>query len=77
MDATEFRRAGRQMIDFIADYLENIRERPVLPSVKPFYIRDVVPESAPEKAESWDAMFADIEPVIMKGVRFLIKFNSI
>jgi hypothetical protein len=70
MDAAEFRRAGRQMIDFVADYLENIRERPVLPSVAPFYIRDVVPESAPEKPESWQSVFADIEPVIMQGVCF-------
>lgn len=68
MNSEEFRQAGRQMIDFIADYLDNIRDRPVLPSVEPFYIQKVVPESAPEKPETWESVFSDIEPVVMDGV---------
>jgi len=31
----EFRVFGRAMIDYVADYLENIRDRKVLPDVKP------------------------------------------
>lgn len=27
MDATEFRKFGRAAVDFVADYLENVRER--------------------------------------------------
>ncbi|CAG2102621.1 unnamed protein product [Medioppia subpectinata] len=68
MDATEFRSAGKQLVDWIADYLENIRERPVFPSVKPGYIKQYIPETAPESGESWSAIFADIDRVIMPGI---------
>lgn len=39
-----------------------------MPSVKPGYLRPLVPEQAPEKAEPWTAVMADIERVIMSGV---------
>ena len=29
----EFREFGKAMIDYVADYLDNIRDRPVLPKV--------------------------------------------
>ncbi len=38
----EFREFGRAMIDFVADYLENIRDRRVLPEVKPGYLKHLV-----------------------------------
>lgn len=66
--AEEFRRAGYQLIDYVADYMENIRERPVLSSVQPGFMRQLIPESAPEKGESWEAIFQDIDRVIMPGV---------
>lgn len=56
------------MVDIIADYLDNIRDRPVLPSVQPFYINDVVPPEAPEDGEPWRDVFNDIEKVVMPGV---------
>ena len=56
----EFREFGRAMIDFVADYLENIRERRVLPEVKPGYLKHLVPKEAPEEAEQWtDVMTGD------------------
>lgn len=57
------------MIDYIADYLENIRSRRVFPGVKPGYMSDLVPESAPDTGEPWEQIFADVERVIMPGVR--------
>ncbi|CAG2111888.1 unnamed protein product [Medioppia subpectinata] len=68
MDATQFRAAGIQLIHYIADYFENIRERPVFPSVKPGYIKQYIPETAPESGEPWSAIFADIDRVIMPGI---------
>ena len=78
MNGDEFRVAGKQMIDYIADYLENIRERPVLSSVEPFYIRSLVPDSPPEQPECWNDVFGDVEKVIMDGVSFLrfLKFEK-
>lgn len=36
--------------------------------MKPGYLRPLVPEQAPEKAEPWTAVMADIERVVMSGV---------
>lgn len=47
----EFREFGKAMIDYVADYLENIRDRPVLPNVKPGYLKEMVPEEAPHEPE--------------------------
>lgn len=68
MDSGEFRAAAHQMIDYVIDYLENIRERRVVPTVKPGYLRELIPDSAPEKGEPWEAIYQDIERVITPGI---------
>ena len=68
MNAEEFRKRGRQMIDYVADYLENIRQRRPLSNVEPGYLSKLIPERAPEEGEEWDDLFKDIERVIMPGV---------
>jgi len=39
------------MVDFIADYLQNIRSRRVFPDVSPGYMRTLVPDTAPSDPE--------------------------
>lgn len=56
------------MVDYIADYLENIRDRRVFPNVTPGYMRDLMADSAPLEGEEWSTIFADIERVIMPGI---------
>ncbi|CAF4047549.1 unnamed protein product [Rotaria sp. Silwood2] len=68
MDADEFRQRGKEMIDFIADYLTNVRTRRVFPNVKPGYMRPMIDDEAPRQGESWDNIFNDIERVIMPGI---------
>ena len=63
------------MVDYVADYLENIRDRRVFPDVKPGYMRDLVPESAPMDGEKWENIFNDVETVIMPGV--ILEFRLI
>lgn len=60
--------AGKEMVDYIADYLENIRDRRVFPNVKPGYMRNLLPESAPLEGEDWSKIFVDVERVIMPGI---------
>ena len=59
---------GKEMVDYIADYLETIRERRVFPDVKPGYMRELVNDTAPTDGEDWDCIFKDVERVIMPGV---------
>ncbi|XP_055839656.1 aromatic-L-amino-acid decarboxylase isoform X1 [Episyrphus balteatus] len=68
MEAAEFKDFAKSMIDYIAEYLENIRDRRVLPEVKPGYLRPLIPDNAPLKPDSWEDVMSDIERVIMPGV---------
>lgn len=64
---------GKETVDYIADYLKNIRNRRVFPDVIPGYIRELLPDSAPEMGENWDDIFKDVERVIMPGVCEILK----
>ncbi|XP_034050932.1 histidine decarboxylase [Thalassophryne amazonica] len=68
MQADEYNRRGKELIDYITHYLSTIRERRVIPDVKPGYMKDVIPDSAPVEPEEWESIFNDIEKVIMPGV---------
>lgn len=68
MDAAEFRRRGKEMVDYVADYLENIEERPVYPDLEPGYLRCLIPSEAPLEPESYEDIIKDVERVIMPGV---------
>ncbi|XP_076271306.1 aromatic-L-amino-acid decarboxylase-like [Rhynchophorus ferrugineus] len=68
MEANQFKEFGKAMIDYTAEYLENIRDRRVLPTVEPGYLRPLIPENAPEKPEKWEDVLKDVERVIMPGI---------
>ncbi|XP_015280362.1 PREDICTED: aromatic-L-amino-acid decarboxylase isoform X3 [Gekko japonicus] len=70
MDAAEFRRRGKEMVDYIADYLEQIEKRQVYPDVEPGYLRPLIPDSAPEEPERFEDILQDVERVIMPGGSF-------
>lgn len=56
------------MVDYIADYLENIRDRRVYPSVQPGYLHKRLPNEAPHTGEKWDDIIKDVDEHIMPGV---------
>ncbi|XP_061450819.1 histidine decarboxylase isoform X2 [Rhineura floridana] len=56
------------MVDYICQYLTNVKERRVSPDVQPGYMRDLLPDGAPFEPDSWDNIFKDIEEIIMPGV---------
>ncbi len=68
MSPEEFRRHGHEVIDWIADYHTRIESYPVLSQAKPGQIRASLPSSAPEQGESFDAILADIEKLIIPGI---------
>ncbi|NWI36494.1 DCHS decarboxylase, partial [Picathartes gymnocephalus] len=59
---------GKEMVDYICQYLSNVRERRVTPDVQPGFMRAQLPDSAPMDPDSWDNIFGDIEKIIMPGV---------
>ncbi len=68
MSPEQFRKEGKKVIDWIADYYENIEKYPVLSQVKPGEIKASLPESAPKKGESLNEMMRDIDEKIMPGI---------
>uniref|UniRef100_A0A8D3ATF8 Histidine decarboxylase n=1 Tax=Scophthalmus maximus TaxID=52904 RepID=A0A8D3ATF8_SCOMX len=68
MQAEEYNRRGKELVDYITQYLGSIRERRVIPDVKPGYMRELLPDTAPSEPEDWASIFNDIEKVIMPGV---------
>ncbi|XP_070818439.1 histidine decarboxylase [Chaetodon trifascialis] len=68
MQAEEYNRRGKELVDYITQYLGSIRERRVIPDVKPGYLKELLPDTAPTEPEDWDSIFSDIERVIMPGV---------
>ncbi|XP_026279511.1 aromatic-L-amino-acid decarboxylase-like isoform X1 [Frankliniella occidentalis] len=68
MSPDEFREFGKAAVDFIADYIGNIRDRPVLPAVEPGYLAPLLPAECPQDPEPWQEVMKDLEAHIMPGV---------
>jgi aromatic-L-amino-acid decarboxylase len=64
----DFRSEGAAAIEWVARYLEGIRERPVLAQVKPGDIRSSLPTSAPERGEPFSAVLRDLDEIILPGI---------
>ncbi|KAL3123545.1 hypothetical protein niasHT_006624 [Heterodera trifolii] len=69
MDSDSLRLYGCQMVHFVANYWDSLDNgsRMPLPDVKPGYIRALIPDEAPKTAEEWERIFADIEPIVLRG----------
>lgn len=68
MDHEEFRRYGHQVVDWITEYLEDIRQYPVLPDMNPGDLMDRLPAHAPDHGESMDAILEDFQRSIVPAV---------
>ena len=68
MDTNEFRRQAHLMVDWMADYIENIEDYPVKSNVEPRQIYNQLPASPPQNGESMDKIFADFQTIILPGI---------
>ena len=68
MSPEEFRQWGHHMIDWIAEYMEKPEAHAVLSEVEPGFIRAQLPATPPKSGEGMEAIFADIERVILPGI---------
>jgi aromatic-L-amino-acid decarboxylase len=68
MSPDEFRRAGREMVDWIAGYMESVEEFPVLAQVVPGDIAARLPLHPPADGEDWEAILDDVDEIIMPGI---------
>jgi len=68
MKNEDFRRAGHQFVDWIADYLENIEKYTVLSRVEPGNIKKMIPAVPPARGEAMEGIFQDFEKVLLPGI---------
>jgi aromatic-L-amino-acid decarboxylase len=68
MTPEEFRKLGHQLIDWVADYRARIASLPVAPRTEPGEIRKQLPADPPEAPESFDAIFADLDRILVPGL---------
>ncbi|MGY8986178.1 MAG: pyridoxal phosphate-dependent decarboxylase family protein [Sphingomonadales bacterium] len=68
MKTKNFRLEAHKMVDWMADYIENIEKYPVRSQVTPGYILNKLPASPPEEGEHLTDIFKDFENIIMPGI---------
>ena len=68
MTPEEFRAAGHQLIDWVADYRARIRSLPVMSPVEPGSVRATLPSAPPNDAEHFDRILKDLDTVIVPGL---------
>ena len=68
MSTSDFRRHGHALIDWIANYLDTVEDKPVSSQVKPGAIRSMIPDHAPEEPEEFASIMADLDRVVMPGI---------
>jgi aromatic-L-amino-acid/L-tryptophan decarboxylase len=68
MDIEEFRAAAYQHADWIAEYLQRVRDYPVTTSLKPGGLIAGLPKSAPEHGEPIDKIFSDFQSTIVPAL---------
>ncbi len=68
MTPDEFRVAGHATVDWIADLLAGVADRPIMPDVAPGDVRASLPPSPPSLGEPFDALLADVDSLIAPAV---------
>jgi aromatic-L-amino-acid decarboxylase len=68
MSSDDFRRYGYEVIDWVADYMDSVGDRPITPVVEPGEIRAMLPDAAPEQPEPFDAILRDLDEIVMPGI---------
>jgi aromatic-L-amino-acid decarboxylase len=68
MSSEEFRRYGRAVVDWIADYYARVESFPGLSQVQPGQVRASLPEGPPLRGEPFEAMLRDVERLILPGI---------
>ena len=68
MTPEAFRVAGRATVDWIADFLADIGDRPIVPPVAPGDVRASLPASPPLEGEPYTALLDDVDRLIAPAI---------
>jgi aromatic-L-amino-acid decarboxylase len=68
MTADDFRRHGRDVVDWIADYMEEVEKFPVLSRARPGEIRAALPAEPPQQGELFELILEDVNRILLPGI---------
>jgi len=68
MTPDEFRRWGREAVEWVAAYMERVEDFPVLAQVAPGEVRAALSAHPPEEGEPFGAVLGDLDEVILPGI---------
>ncbi|HQZ95763.1 MAG TPA: pyridoxal-dependent decarboxylase [Pyrinomonadaceae bacterium] len=68
MPTDEFRKYGYQVVDWLANYFDEMENMPVLSQVEPDWLKNSLPKSAPEKGGDFGDVLADMDKLILPAV---------
>ncbi len=68
MNSEDFRSYAHEMVDWMADYFDNIEKLPVTPKLNPGDIKKSLPTNAPNVGEGMDQIFKDFKEKILPGM---------
>lgn len=68
MRPDEFRKHAHRVVDWMADYMENVESYPVKSSVQPGSIAKQLPSGPPQNPGSFDDFMKDLDEIIMPGI---------
>ena len=68
MNSDEFRRHAHELVDWMADYMDNVEDYPVKSSVAPGTILAQIPDNPPSLPGSFTDLMKDFQEIIMPGI---------
>jgi aromatic-L-amino-acid decarboxylase len=68
MKPDEFRKHAHELVEWMADYMENVEDYPVKSLIQPGEIFDKIPDQPPSSPESFSALMKDFNEIIMPGI---------
>ncbi|KAL9269342.1 Tryptophan decarboxylase TDC1-like protein [Drosera capensis] len=68
LDPEEFRAQAHSLVDFIADYYNNVQTYPVLSKVEPGFLTASLPKTAPYRGESFEQIMDDVRKFVLPGM---------
>lgn len=68
MESEEFRSAGHQLIDWIADFRDSVPKRPVLAQVRPGEVRDGIGLVPPAYPIEFSELISQLDAVVVPGI---------
>lgn len=68
MELSEFRKNGHKLVDWMADYFENIEKLPVKSKVHPGEVLSRLPFKPPQMAEDFADIYRDFNEIILPGM---------